>query len=220
VFGLLKPIFDELREPKLRNDGELTAYVTKMQRAQVEVSFRVVCSHIIGRKHRSTIVTHRSSHPFTYLRSTDKSTLTKNWQQPAGRGGGDEDGSLGTGIVAVVSSGLSWSAAKGKTADKLKAERRRLYDENKHRDKRCDVRVEVTLPGRLPTQLYAPADARFSGRLSPVAVFFGFFLGLGVPLYFYYDCMLSKRVEHTVHKIIYIDGHAAGTDEQLQLQVV
>ena len=151
VFGM---IGYHLKAPKLRDEGELTAYVTKMQRAQLQVSFSVVCSHssggvkgkTVGKSRSKTVVTHRSSHPFTYSTSTDVSTLTKNWQQPAG-GGGGEDGGLGTGFVAVVSSGLSWSAAKGATADKLKAEKKRLYDANKHRDKKCSVTVGASLPG-------------------------------------------------------------------------
>jgi len=206
-----------LKAPKLRDEAELTAYVTKMQRAQPTVSFSVVCSHTSGggggvggsRKTKSkTVVTHRSSHPFTYSTSTDASTLSKNWQQPAG-GGGGEDGGLGMGHVAVVNSGLTWSAAKGATADKLKAEKKRLHDENKHRDKKCVVTVKASLPGKLPTQLYAPAGAKFTKRLSPCAELLLVFFGLGAPLYFYYVYRLSRHVDHTVRKTIYIEGHAA-----------
>ena len=67
-----------------------------------------------------------------------------------------EGGSLGTGFVAVVSSKLNWSAAKGATADLITAEKERLRLENKDRDKTCSVTVEVDLPGLLPDQLYAP----------------------------------------------------------------
>jgi len=154
-------------------------------------------------------VTHRSSHPFTYATSTDVSTLKKNWQQPAG-GGGGEDGSLGTGFVAVVSSEWSWSVAKGATADKLKAEKLRLYEENKHRDKSCSVTVKVSLPGRLKTQLYAPAGAKFADWRRPcVAELLLVFFCLGAPMYFYYARKLSRNVEHHVRKTIYIEGHAA-----------
>jgi len=207
-----------LKAPKLRDEGELTAYVTKMQREQLQVSFSVVCSHTTGgtrHKHShtgtgqsKTIVTHRSSHPFTYSTSTDVSTLTKNWQQPAG-GGGGEDGGLGTGFVAVVSSGLSWSAAKGATADKLKAEKKRLYDANKHRDKTCSVTVRASLPGQHSDLLYAPAGAKFTKRLSCVVELLLVFFGLGAPLFFYYKHKLSRHVAHTVRKTIYIEGHAA-----------
>ena len=205
-----------LKAPKLRDEGELTAYVTKMQRAQLQVSFSVVCSHssggvqgkTVGKSKSKTVVTHRSSHPFTYSTSTDVSTLTKNWQQPAG-GGGGEDGGLGTGIVAVVSSGLSWSVAKGATADKLKAEKKRLYDANKHRDKTCSVTVRASLPGRHSNLLYAPAGAKFTKRLSRVVELLLVFFGLGAPLFFYYKRKLSRHVAHTVRKTIYIEGHAA-----------
>ena len=215
-----KVIGHYFKAPKLRDEGELTAYVTDMQRAQLQVSFRVVCSHSSGggggigglRKTKSrTVVTHRSSHPFTYATSTDVSTLTKNWQQPAG-GGGGEDGlglGLGTGFVAVVSSGLSWSAAKGATADKLKAEKKRLYDANKHRDKNCSVTVGASLPGRHAHLLYAPAGAKFTKRLSGVAELLLFFFGFGAPLFFYYKRRLSRHVAHTVRKTLYIEGHAA-----------
>jgi len=202
-----------LKAPKLRDQVELTSYVTKMQRAQPQVSFTVVCSHTEGSRTKSSRtgtrkekVTHRSSHPFMYATSTDASTLTKNWQQPAG-GGGEEDGSVGTGFVAVVSSGLSWSAAKGVTAKKLKAEKERLHAENKHRDKDCSVTVKVSLPGRLPHQLYAPADTK-SRQLPAVVELLLIFLGLGAPLYFYYT-RGRRHIEHKVHKTIYIEGHAA-----------
>jgi hypothetical protein len=216
--------------PKLRDERELTAYVTEMQRAQLQVGFSVVCSHTesegpstssASQKSKSwTVVTHRSSHSFAYAASTDVSTLTKNWQQPAG-GGGGEDGSLGRGFAAVVNSKLSWTAANGVTADKLKAEKTRLYEENKDRDKKCSVKFEVSLPGQLSCQLYAPAGA--TKRLPLVCERLLVFLGLGAPLWFYYDRRLSKHVEHTVRKTIYIEGHAAPagsggggvTDEQL-----
>ena len=132
----------------------------------------------------------------------------KNWQQPAG-GGGGEDGGLGTGFVAVVSSGLSWSAAKGATADKLKAEKKRLYDANKHRDKTCSVTVRASLPGQHSDLLYAPAGAKFTKRLSCVVELLLVFFGLGAPLFFYYKHKLSRHVAHTVRKTIYIEGHAA-----------
>ena len=213
---LNKVIGYHLKVPKLRDEGELTAYVTKMQRAQLQLSFSVVCSHVKtktpskvsgfqnGSNRKVTVVTHRSSHPFTYVTSTDASTLTKSWQQPA------EDGSLGTGFLAVVSSGLSWSVAKGVTADKLKAEKKRLHEENKHRDARCSVTVKATLPGQLSTQLYAPADAKFTKRLSPVAELLLVSLGLGAPLYFYYVRRLLRRhIQHTVRKTIYIEPGSA-----------
>ena len=213
---VFKVIGFRFKAPKLRDEGELTAYVTKMQRAQLQVSFSVVCSHssggvkgkTVGKSKPKTVVTHRSSHPFTYSTSTDVSTLTKNWQQPAG-GGGGEDGGLGTGFVAVVSSGLSWSAAKGATADKLKAEKKRLYDANKHRDKRCSVTVRASLPGCHSHLLYAPAGAKFTKRLSPVAELLLVFFGFGAPLIFYYERRLSRHVAHTVRKTFYIEGHAA-----------
>ena len=91
----------------------------------------------------------------------------------------------------------------------LKAEKRRLHDENKHRDKRCSVSVKAVLPDRLPTQLYAPAGAPFTKRFNPIVELVLVFLGLGVPLYFYYDRKLSKRLEHRVRKTIYIDCHDA-----------
>jgi hypothetical protein len=212
---VFKVIGFRFEAPKLRDEGELTAYVTKMQRAQLQVSFSVVCSHssggikgkTVGKSQPKTVVTHRSSHPFTYSTSTDVSTLTKNWQQPAG-GGGGEDGGLGTGFVAVVSSGLSWSAAKGATADKLKAEKKRLYDANKHRDKYCSVTVRASLPGCHSHLLYAPADAKFTKRLSPVAELLLVCFGFGAPLIFYYERRLSRHVAHTVRKTLYIEGHA------------
>jgi hypothetical protein len=151
------------------------------------------------------IVTHRSSHPFTYATCTDKSNLTKNWQQPTG-GGNGEGGSLGTGFVAAVSSKLSWSAAEGVTADLIKAEKERLHRENKDRDRKCSVAVEVSLPGWLSDQLYAPANPK---RLSPVAEVLLVFFGLGAPLYFWYARRLRRHIGHTVHKTIYIEGHAA-----------
>mmetsp|Transcript_47331 Transcript_47331/g.131601 ORF Transcript_47331/g.131601 Transcript_47331/m.131601 type:complete len:380 (+) Transcript_47331:257-1396(+) len=218
IGNLIKVIGRYLKAPQLRDEGELTAYVSKMQRAQLQVSFSVVCSHTTGgSRHKNshtgtgqskTVVTHRSSHPFTYSTSTDVSTLTKNWQQPAG-GGGGEDGGLGTGFVAVVSSGLSWSAAKGATADKLKAEKKRLYDANKHRDKTCSVTVRASLPGQHSDLLYAPAGAKFTKRLSCVVELLLVFFGLGAPLFFYYKHKLSRHVAHTVRKTIYIEGHAA-----------
>ena len=142
-----------------------------------------------------------------YAASTDVSTLTKNWQQPAS-GGGEENGSVGTGFVAVVSSGLSWSAAKGVTADKLKAEKERLHAENKHRDADCSVTVKVSLPDQLPHQLYAPTGMK-SRQLPAVVELLLVFFGLGAPLYFYYRSRLSRHIEHKVHKTIYIEGHSA-----------
>ena len=214
AFGKL--IHLHLNAPKLRDEGDLTAYVEKMQRAQPQVSFSVVCSHMSGGsrgKHSHTgtggkpkpVVTHCSSHPFTYATCTDKSNLTKNWQQPTG-GGIGEGGSLGTGFVAVVSSKLKWSAAKGATADLITAEKERLRLENKDRDKKCSVTVKVNLPGHLPNQLYAPANPK---RLPPVADWILVFLGLGAPLFFWYRRRLTRRIAHTVHKTIYIEGHAA-----------
>ena len=219
MLTVLREIRHHLKAPKLRDQGELTSYVTKMQRAQPQVSFTVVCSHKPGGSTRKTSgppnintnkvkVTHRSSHPFMYATSTDASTLTKNWQQPAG-GGGEEDGSVGTGFVAVVSSGLSWSAAKGVTADKLKAEKERLHAENKHRDKDCSVTVKVSLPDQLPHQLYVPTGMK-SRQLPAVVELLLVFFGLGAPLYFYYTrSRLSRHIEHKVHKTIYIEGHSA-----------
>lgn len=229
--GVTNPIW---KAPKLRDERELTAYITEMQRAQLQVGFSVVCSHTekskgsgnnshtgTSRSKKSyTVVTHRSSHPFAYAASTDVSTLTKNWQQPAA-GGGGEDGSLGTGFAAVVNSKLSWTAANGVTADKLKAEKTRLYEENKDHDTECSVKFEVSLPGKLSCQMYAPAGA--TKRLPLVCEYLLVFLGLGAPLWFYYERRLSKHVEHTVRKTIYIEGHAAPagssgggvTDEQL-----
>lgn len=215
---IVQVIGHHLKAPKLRDEGELTAYVTKMQREQLQVSFSVVCSHTTGGGTRTktshtgtnqskTVVTHRSSHPFAYATSTDVSTLTQSWLQPAG-GGSGEDGSLGTGFLAVVSSGLSWKAAKGKTADKLKAEKTRLYEENKHRDRECTVTVKATLPGQKKDQLYAPAGGA-TKRLPLVAELLLVLLGLGAPLYFYYARRLSRRIEHTVDKTLYIEGHAA-----------
>jgi hypothetical protein len=204
-----------LKAPKLRDEAELTAYVTKMQRTQLQVSITVVCSHRSGggrsatssatstKTKSKTVVTHRSSHPFTYATSTDASTLTNNWQLQAGEGG-----RLGTGFVAVVSSGLVWSLAKGVTADKLKAEKERLHAENKHRDKDCSVRIKASLPGQLPDQLYAPAGAKLTKRIPFIAELLLVFLGLGAPLYFYYLHKLSRHVELTVRKTIYIEGHA------------
>jgi hypothetical protein len=210
-------IGDHLKAPKLRDEGELTAYVTKMQREQLQVSFSVVCSHTTGSSKpktshtgtgsKKTIVTHRSSHPFAYAASTDVSTLAQSWLQPAGGGSGWE-GSLGTGSLAVVSSKLSWKPAKGKTADKLEAERRRLKEENKHRDSECTVTVKATLPGQKKDQLYAPAGGA-TKRLPLVAELLLVLLGLGAPLYFYYARRLSRHIEHTVDKTIYIEGHAA-----------
>ena len=213
--ALVNLIGHHLNAPKLRDEGDLTAYVEKMQRAQPQVSFSVVCSHKSGGGKKiagppktgkaKTIVTHRSSHPFTYATCTDKSNLTKNWQQPTG-GGNGEGGSLGTGFVAVVSSKLNWSAAKGATADLITAEKERLRLENKDRDKTCSVTVEVDLPGLLPDQLYAPANPK---RLPPVAEVLLVFLGLGAPLWVWYRRRLTRRIAHTVHKTIYIEGHAA-----------
>ena len=206
VSGYLK------KAPRLRDERELTAYVTKMQQAQPQVSFSVVCSHMggggrdkvgPGSSKSRPVFTHRSSHPFTYATSTDASTLTRNWQQPGG-----EDGSLGTGFVAAVSSGLSWSMAKGATADKIKAEKRRLHEENKHRDKECSVTVKVSLPGQCSDQLYVPDDAKL-GKLPAVVELLLVFLGLGGPLWFYYSSRVSRHIEHKVHKTIYIEGHAA-----------
>jgi len=203
-----------LKAPKLRDEGELTAYVTKMQREQLQVSFSVECYHTTGSRSKTshtgtkkTIVTHRSSHPFAYAASTDVSTLAQSWLQPAG-GGSGEDGSLGTGFLAVVSSKLSWKAAKGKTADKLKAEKTRLYEKNKHRDVKCTVTVEATLPGQKKDQLYAPAGGA-TKRLPLVAELLLVLSGLGAPLYFYYARRLRRRIEHTVNKTLYIEGHAA-----------
>ena len=211
----LREIRHHLKAPELRDQGELTSYVTKMQRAQPQVSFTVVCSHTAGSRTKTsrtgtsrTEVTHRSSHPFMYATSTDASTLTKNWQQPAS-GGGEENGSVGTGFVAVVSSGLSWSAAKGMTAAKLKAEKERLHAENKHRDKDCSVTVKVSLPDQLPHQLYVPTGMK-SRQLPAVVELLLVFFGLGAPLYFYYTrSRLSRHIEHKVHKTIYIEGHSA-----------
>jgi hypothetical protein len=214
---IVKVIGHHLKAPKLRDEGELTAYVTKMQREQLQVRFSVVCSHTTGgsrhkhshtgTNHSKTVVTHRSSHPFAYTTSTDVSTLAQSWLQPAA-GGSGEDGSLGTGFLAVVSSGLSWKAAKGKTADKLKAEKKRLYEENKHRDRECTVTVKATLKGHKKDQLYAPAGGA-TKRLPLVAELLLVLLGLGAPLYFYYARKLSRHIEHTVDKTIYIEGHAA-----------
>jgi len=213
---IVQVIGHHLKAPKLRDEGELTAYVTKMQREQLQVSFSVVCSHTGGGRSKTShtgtgqseiVVTHRSSHPFAYAASTDVSTLAQSWLQPAG-GGSGEDGSLGTGFLAVVSSRLSWKAAKGKTADKLKAEKKRLYEENKHRDRKCTVTVEATLPGHKEDQLYAPAGGA-TKRLPLVAELLLVLLGLGAPLYFYYARRLSRHIEHTVHKTLYIEGHAA-----------
>ena len=211
--GLLSNVVGyHLKAPKLRDERELTAYVTEMQRAQLQVSFSVVCSHSVRAKNReaksSTHVTHRSSHPFAYAASTDVSTLTKNWQQPAG-GGGGEDGSLGTGFVAVVSSDLSWKPAKGVTADKFKAEKQRLYEENKHRDRNCSVTAVASLPGRRSNQLYAPANATNGKRLPCIAEALLVLLGLGAPLWSHYRRALSRHIKHTVVKTIYIEGHAA-----------
>ena len=201
---------------RLRDERELTVYVTKMQQAQPQVSFSVVCSHpsvhtskspAPGRSKSHPVVTHRSSHPFTYATSTDASTLTQNWQQPGG-----EDGSLGTGFVAAVSSGLSWSMAKGATADKIKAEKKRLHEENKHRDKKCSVTVKASLPGQCSEQLYVPDDAKL-GKLPAVVELLLVFFGLGGPLWFYYSRGVSRHIEHRVHKTIYIEGHAAPAGE-------
>jgi hypothetical protein len=206
VSGYLK------KAPRLRDERELTAYVTKMQQAQPQVSFSVVCSHMggggrdkvgPGSSKSRPVFTHRSSHPFTYATSTDASTLTQNRQQPGG-----EDGSLGTGFVAAVSSGLSWSMAKGATADKIKAEKKRLHEENKHRDKKCSVTVKASLPGQCSEQLYVPDDAKL-GKLPAVVELLLVFLGLGGPLWFYYSSRVSRHIEHKVHKTIYIEGHAA-----------
>ena len=110
--------------------------------------------------------------------------------------------------MAVVSSKLSWKPAKGKTADKLKAEKTRLYEENKHRDRKCTVTVKATLPGQKKDQLYAPAGGA-TKRLPLVAELLLVLLGLGAPLYFYYARRLSRHIEHTVDKTLYIEGHAA-----------
>ena len=211
--ALVKVMRYHLNAPKLRDEGELTAYVEEMQRAQPQVSFSVVCSHMSssktkvakGSKKPQEIVTHRSSHPFTYATvCTDKSNLTKNWQQPTG-GGNGEGGSLGTGFAAVVSSKLSWSAAKGETAELIKAEKERLHQENKDRDSKCSVTVNVSLPGWRSDQLYAPANAK---QLSPVAEVLLVFFGLGAPLYCWYARRLRRHIRHTVRKTIYIEGHA------------
>ncbi len=213
--ALVKVMRYHLNAPKLRDEGELTAYVEEMQRAQPQVSFSVECSHMSSSKRKvsgppntskpTEIVTHRSSHPFTYATvCTDKSDLTKNWQQPTG-GGNGEGGSLGTGFVAVVSSKLSWSAAEGETAELIKAEKERLHRENKDRDSKCSVTVNVSLPGWLADQLYAPANPK---QLSPVAEVLLVFFGLGAPLYYWYARRLRRHIRHTVRKTIYIEGHA------------
>ena len=214
-FYLNKVIGYHLKAPKLRDEGELTAYVTRMQKAQVQVRFSVVCSHTTGTRTKTshtgtnkTVVTHRSSHPFAYAASTDASTLTMDWQQPAY---GGEAGSLGT-DVAIVSSGLLWFAAKGVTADKLMAEKKRLYEENKHRDKDCSVSVKAALPDRLPYQLYVPAGAKFTKRLPLIAELLLVFFGLGAPLFFYYKRRLRRCVELTVRKTIFIEGHGPSAD--------
>ena len=98
--------------------------------------------------------------------------------------------------------------AKGATADKIKAEKRRLHEENKHRDKECSVTVKVSLPGQCSDQLYVPDDAKL-GKLPAVVELLLVFLGLGGPLWFYYSSRVSRHIEHKVHKTIYIEGHAA-----------
>ena len=54
--------------------------------------------------------------------------------------------------------------------------------------------------------LYAPANPK---RLPPVAEVLLVFLGLGAPLWVWYRRRLTRRIAHTVHKTIYIEGHAA-----------
>lgn len=199
--------------PKLRSEANVTEYVVAMQRAEPQVSLHVECSHwASGSKASngrttaskgSTKVTYTASHPFEIAASTDKSTtLSKNWQQPG------EDGSLGTGFVAVVSGEIRFCPGAGATADKLKAEKERLYEENKHRDKDCSVTSGVSLPGWEPRQLYAPADAKFTKRFPRVAELLLVVIGLGAPLCMYYGRMLSRHIHLKVVKNVYIEGHA------------
>jgi len=84
----------------------------------------------------------------------------------------------------------------------------RLYEENKHRDRKCTVTVKATLPGQKKSQLYAPAGGA-TKRLPLVAELLLVLLGLGAPLYFYYARRLSRHIAHTVDKTLYIEGHAA-----------
>lgn len=212
VFGWITSLLDA---PKLRDEGELTAYVTKMQRAELKVSFTVECSHTPKKQSKTppdtskphAVVTHTSSHPFEYATSTDKSTLGRTWQQPAADGGEDR-GLLGTGFVALVTSELKWFAAKGVTANKMRAEKDRLYEEHKDKDKECVLAISVVLPDQEEAQLYVPADANFQGRLPKIAEFFLIIFWLGAPLFFYYAKQLRYVIKHTVSKTIYSADHA------------
>lgn len=205
-----------LSAPKLRGEAKLRAYVEDMQRAELRVSFEIVCHHMKGPAKRKTSgppntgkatkkVTHRSSHPFKYATiCTDKSTLFKNWQEPAG----GEEGTLETDFVAVLTTCLKWSAAEGATADALNAEKKRVYEEHKDRDKVCTVTTVVELlPEHLKTQLYTPGDASIR-RLPLVVELILVLLCLGAPLFFYYKRRLNRHILHTVHKAFYIPDHA------------
>jgi hypothetical protein len=207
----LKKVGGELSAPMIRGEANLRAYVEDMQRAELRVNIDVECHHMSSTTGKGNPnnrskgkptkrVTHRSSHPFEYATTcTDKSTLLKNWQV--------EEGTLETDFVAVLSTNLKWSAAKGPTADALNAESKRVYQEHKDRDKVCTVRRTASLPGRLKTQLYTPGDASIR-RLPQVVELILVLLCLGAPLAIYYRRTLNRRILHTVHKTIYIPGHA------------
>jgi len=216
MFGALQEIGGALSAPKLRGEAKLREYVEDMQRAKLRVRFKVECHHMHSPKRKVSgpantgkprkKVTHCSYHPFKYATiCTDKSTLLKNWQEPAG---GEEGTLLETDSVAVVTTKVIWKATKGATTDALKAEKKRLYEEHKDRDKVCTVTTSCSfIPKHLKVQLYTPGDASIR-RLPLVVELILVLLWLGAPLCFYYNYRLKRRIRHTVHKTFYIDEAA------------
>lgn len=174
-----------------------------MQRATVSIHLHVRCWHMEERRRNSKkvdrfpVTRHTSKHVFAYSTCADQSAFVTNYQP------GDGGGAFETRRVAVVQSCFTWTCAPGATQQKLHAEKRRLYEANKHRDQNCDVTLVATLPGRKPMQLYMPDGARAAAGATPKLVSVVLSLcGLAIPLILWRESQFTRRIQHNVHKVI------------------
>jgi len=194
--------------PKLENEAALRAYATKMQNQCITLHINVETFHYEKRGSNNyrktvTVYTHRSKHIFNYKTCTDESKLVKNWYTPSA--GVDKDVSLDTSRATVVQSGLTWATAAGETTKKLAAEKARLYDAWKKRDRECRVTVVASLPGRVPTHVYLPTGAEPPPKLQlpGLAMVLLWLCGLGLPMVLWRETTyFRRRIDHRVHKVI------------------
>lgn len=192
---------------RLHNDKQLRAYAGQMQKSVVSIHLHVRCWHTESRERANrskkpvqiTVTRHSSKHVFAYSTCADQSAFVPNYKPFNGVAWRPFE----TDRVAVVQSCFTWKCAPGATHQKLQAEKHRLYEANKHRDRNCEVKVVATLPGRKPTQLYIPDGAPAPAGATPTFVSVGLSLcGLGIPLILCLESQFTRRIQHNVHKVI------------------